>query len=150
MNNLPTCKFRLSIIDNKTVECSCPSLMHAKEGVATVDTCLYPCPYRDERTAVAAKDSPALYVKAVNYLWSLTQHAIAGFPVVTEEQFKARLTICVSCELKHPTKMECTDCGCPLEELTAWADKECPLKKWGKEKGKKFATKPGCSSCPKG
>lgn len=142
---LPPCSFRGKQIDENRVECSCPSLMHAEEGLATIATCLYPCPYRDEARN-QPKKSPPLYIKAFNYLSALAAHAIAGFPVVGPEEYKKRLDICLGCECKHPAKNECTECGCPIEEKTAWAEQECPLKKWLKVPGV-IKQRSGCGSC---
>lgn len=148
MKNLPACKFRGRIIDDKMVECSCPSLLHRVEGQANIATCLYPCPYSDEPVAVAKRESPKLFTKAINFFTSLARHAIAGFPVVTPEQYKTRLTICMECEARHPTQLECTECGCPIEEKIAWAKEFCPLKKWMEENVKEGAKgRSGCGSC---
>jgi hypothetical protein len=141
MTELPACKFRGEILGDK-VECSCPSLIQAEQGKATIETCLYPCPYRDEVT----RQSPPLHVKAVNFLTALAKHAIAGFPVASEDAYKERLDKCMACDRKHPVRMECTECGCDFEEKAAWAEQECPLKKWLKVPGM-VKGRSGCGSC---
>lgn len=145
---LPPCSFRGKQIDDNRVECSCTSLMHNEEGVASVSTCLYPCPYRDEARETPRK-SPPLYIKAFNFLSALSAHAIAGFPVVSPEQYKKRLDICLGCEYKHPTQNECTECGCPIEEKAAWAEQSCPLKnpKWLSEVVATPRPSSGCGGC---
>ena len=129
MTQLPPCRFRGAILDKNMVECSCESLIHREPGKAHADSCLHPCPYRDEAVTPIQK-SPPLYVKAWNFFTALAMHARSGFAVVTAEQFKTRLKICMDCDKR--VSMECTACGCPIEEKCSWATQGCPLKepKW--------------------
>jgi hypothetical protein len=55
---------------------------------------------------------------------------------VTEEEQKARLEICYSCDklepMSPPEKMlhMCTECGCSVVNKSLFKNKSCPLGKW--------------------
>lgn len=62
----------------------------------------------------------------------------AGFPKTTQEEIYQRFSICKVCEEFNLVKKECNICGCNINtkkvflNKLAWADQECPLRKWGK------------------
>lgn len=62
----------------------------------------------------------------------------AGFPKASKEQILYRYEICKSCEMYENEKSQCMVCGCNVNNKKvfmnklAWADQECPLKKWNK------------------
>lgn len=86
---------------------------------------------------------PSFLTRAGNYLFALSRHAIAGFPLTTPETYKERLLQCQECE--KLSVAECTECGCFVEEKAAWAEQECPLKKWLAEKPRSDSKCGGCS-----
>lgn len=71
---------------------------------------------------------------------SLFWHVWSGFPKSTLEQIKQRYSICTQCEMFDAKNSQCLICGCNLStnkifiNKLAWADQECPLKKWEKIK----------------
>lgn len=71
---------------------------------------------------------------------SLFWHVWSGFPKSTVEQIKQRYNICIDCEMFDSKNSQCLICGCNLStkkvfmNKLAWADQECPLKKWKKIK----------------
>jgi hypothetical protein len=89
-------------------------------------------------------ESPSLLQRAWNFGKAAINHVLAGNPVVPEEVMKARLDICRSCPLFKPNHNQvggvCThsSCGCNIQDnldylnKIAWADQECPIKRWGK------------------
>ena len=82
--------------------------------------------------------------KVTNFASAATAHAAAGNPTVTKEVMQERLAICRSCPLFKPNANQvggvCTHetCGCNIQDnlnylnKIAWADQECPIKRWGK------------------
>lgn len=90
-------------------------------------------------------EPPPLLQRIINFAAAAAKHAIAGNPVVTEEQLKQRLDICQQCPLFKRNQTDvggvCThsSCGCNVQDnldylnKIAWADQECPIGKWGKE-----------------
>lgn len=87
---------------------------------------------------------PSLLQRVWNFGKAAVNHAIMGSPVVTPEVLKERLDICKACPLFKPNQNEvggvCThsSCGCNIQDnldymnKIAWADQECPIKRWGK------------------
>jgi hypothetical protein len=74
------------------------------------------------------------------FVVSLLFHIYAGFPKSSKEQILYRFNICQQCDM-HDTKLaQCLACGCNINNRKifmnklAWADQECPLKKWEKIK----------------
>lgn len=69
---------------------------------------------------------------------SLFWHIWSGFPKATLKQIQQRYDICVSCEMFDSKNSQCLVCGCNLStkkifmNKLAWADQECPIKKWKK------------------
>jgi len=92
----------------------------------------------------AENKPPPLVQRVANFASAATAHAAAGNPKVTKEVMQERLAICRSCPLFKPNKNEvggvCTHetCGCNIQDnlnylnKIAWADQECPIKRWGK------------------
>lgn len=92
------------------------------------------------------KKMPSIIDQAINFGKSVYKHAQAGFPVVSEEVQKERLSICETCYKFEPQSKRCYECGCDLEEKTSWATEECPIGKWKtSDAGRANSVKP--SSC---
>lgn len=70
------------------------------------------------------------------FIKSLLFHIGAGFPKSTQVQIDERYNICNSCDRFDRLNFECLECGCNINNRRiflnklAWADQECPLKKW--------------------
>jgi hypothetical protein len=88
---------------------------------------------------------PNLARKLYNFSVASIGHFIRGNPTCTQEEIDERLTVCKGCELYRPSMVNedtgiCTHstCGCNINSdvvylnKLAWADQECPLKKWCK------------------
>jgi hypothetical protein len=78
-------------------------------------------------------------------LAALAGFTLAGFPVVSNEQYEARLATCSTCPLKDPSSWVCTDCGCYLTVKAKMATENCPKGKWAGDPAPSPAS--GCSSC---
>lgn len=78
------------------------------------------------------------WIKIVTFLKSLYFHIGAGFPKCTTKEIYYRYNICRNCEYLDKIKSECKICGCNINtkkvflNKLAWADQECPEKKWPK------------------
>jgi uncharacterized paraquat-inducible protein A len=76
--------------------------------------------------------------KIRTFFKSLFWHIWSGFPKSTLEQIKQRYEICLNCEMFDAKNSQCLVCGCNLStkkifmNKLAWADQECPMKKWKK------------------
>jgi len=72
------------------------------------------------------------------FLKSLLFHVYAGFPKSSKEEILYRYKICQSCDMFNKKDEQCLVCGCNVNtrkiflNKLAWADQECPLKKWSK------------------
>lgn len=87
---------------------------------------------------------PPFSTRVFNFAKAAIKHAVNGSPQCTEEEIQERLKICKNCELFKPRGdggvCSHENCGCNLKSQQiylnklAWADQECPLKKWGKIK----------------
>ena len=79
-------------------------------------------------------------VKIKTFLKSLFFHIYAGFPKSKQDEINYRYEICITCEMYHKELKQCLMCGCNISNKKifmnklAWADQECPLKKWNKIK----------------
>lgn len=78
---------------------------------------------------------PSLLERAVSFAAASARHALAGFPMRTEDQIKSILeTHCQPCP--EFTGRECRLCGCKTNEKKrllnklAMATEHCPLGKW--------------------
>tara|TARA_Y100000004_G_C8921862_1_gene415784 strand:- start:334 stop:591 length:258 start_codon:yes stop_codon:yes gene_type:complete len=49
---------------------------------------------------------------------------------VTNEEQKRRYDICQACESFDRIRKRCKECGCFMQQKTAFSASECPLKKW--------------------
>lgn len=82
-----------------------------------------------------------LLKKLKTFAKSLLFHVWAGFPKSSQAQINERYAICQQCEMFDSNKSQCLVCGCNLGtqkiflNKLAWADQECPLKKWSKVNG---------------
>jgi hypothetical protein len=78
------------------------------------------------------------FLKVSVFLKSLLFHIGAGFPRSTQKQIDLRYNICMGCDRFNKKDNECMECGCSINQKKifmnklAWADQECPLKKWMK------------------
>lgn len=92
---------------------------------------------------VERPERPSFGKLLVNFSRDAIAHFVNGSPTCTEEQINGRIEICHACELfrvdkDNPDVGICTHekCGCNMGReqkflnAVAWADKECPLKKW--------------------
>lgn len=79
--------------------------------------------------------------KLKTFAKSLFFHVWAGFPKATQKQINERYNICKQCEMFDTKNSQCLVCGCNLSDKKvflnklAWADQECPQKKWSKVNG---------------
>jgi len=77
-------------------------------------------------------------IKIKTFIKSLAFHIYAGFPKCSKEQISMRYNICTSCDMFNAKDQQCLMCGCNVTQKKvflnklAWADQECPLKKWSK------------------
>jgi len=79
--------------------------------------------------------------KIKTFLKSLFFHVYAGFPKSDQELINLRFKICTSgCDMYNKDDSTCMMCGCNISDKKvfmnklAWADQECPDKKWLKVK----------------
>ena len=77
-------------------------------------------------------------LKIKTFLKSLWFHIWSGFPKSTQKEIDRRWGICISCDQFDKENNQCSICGCNLSQKKefmnklAWADQECPIKRWGK------------------
>jgi hypothetical protein len=64
--------------------------------------------------------------KAIQYIPAKVNHTLNGSPVVPDEVFKERISICQTCPNFDPDKRQCKLCGCPMDAKAKWADVDCP------------------------
>lgn len=62
-----------------------------------------------------------------NYVVAASKHVMAGLPVVTDEVYYARLSLCGECPMKQDGWV-CSECGCDLLTKARWAEQECGMK----------------------
>lgn len=78
--------------------------------------------------------------KLITFLRSLFWHIYAGFPKSSQKVIDERFSICIKCNYFDKVNSQCSYCGCNLSNKKhflnklAWADQECPIKKWTKIK----------------
>lgn len=76
--------------------------------------------------------------KIKTFIKSLLFHIGAGLPKSPQTVIDYRLDICNQCDRLDKIAHECMECGCSISNKRiflnklAWADQECPLKKWTK------------------
>jgi uncharacterized paraquat-inducible protein A len=81
---------------------------------------------------------PHLSLKLITFLKSLWFHIWLGFPKSPQYEIDRRYSICLSCNDFDTKNHQCTICGCNINNKKmflnklAWADQECPIKKWEK------------------
>ena len=82
---------------------------------------------------VDTKPEPGIVQKAFNLADAMVSWARSGFKIASEEQYKARKAICLSCDQWNGEGYlgagACKACGCTGAKLYI-ASSECPLKKW--------------------
>jgi hypothetical protein len=68
------------------------------------------------------------------YLLSLLQAAkdIFTWNFASRGVAKQRMDTCNQCPAKHPTRNQCTACGCVLYIKTKLKNSECPMDNWEK------------------
>lgn len=92
---------------------------------------------------------PNYFTKLMNFGGAVINHTLNGSPTVDIKTRQERLAVCQGCELFQPNNEAGTSgicrhnsCGCNIQDNNdylnkiAWADQECPLKKWLAVKGK--------------
>ena len=121
-----------------------------EQGTFTCKNCGLTLPIENIRVNCKARrpvdnSPPSMLKKIVNFVSAAANHAVLGNPTVSPEILEKRLAICRGCELFKPNQSDaggvCThnSCGCNIKDNVqylnklAWADQECPLKKWLKE-----------------
>jgi hypothetical protein len=78
------------------------------------------------------------WFRVKTFIKSLWFHINAGFPKSTQKQILYRFNICLDCDKFDKLNSQCSVCGCNINNKKmflnklAWADQECPLKKWSK------------------
>ena len=96
---------------------------------------------------------PSFIRKVGNFVKAVAQHVVAGMPVVSDDEYSRRLSICELCDQcdKSIEQWQCRQCGCYLKETSGarpgkarWEEQKCPLKKWGEPETKKG----GCGCAP--
>lgn len=114
-------------------------------GTFTCEYCGFTFPKDSVKRNCPARKEPNIVQKGWNFAKAAVQHAINGYPTVTEEKMRERLDICRSCDLFKPNANQvggiCTheSCGCTIQDnlnylnKIAWADQKCPIDKWGPE-----------------
>ena len=80
-------------------------------------------------------EEPSLLELAKNFTTALTRWVKAGAPVVNEEVYRERISICETCEYWKPEARmglgKCSAPGCGCTKLKLWLKTErCPLGKW--------------------
>lgn len=88
--------------------------------------------YADFRSRYS-DDGPSLDQLASNFIGAVARFVKQGLPVVSKDEFSARLTICESCPnwqtIGETALKRCTQCGCL--KLKIWLGSEkCPIGKW--------------------
>ncbi len=79
-----------------------------------------------------------LYRKIIRFLKALLFHIGHGFPKSSSSIILDRYSICSVCDSFDRQYSQCNECGCNISVKSefmnklAWADQECPLKKWSK------------------
>tara|TARA_E500000318_G_scaffold103815_1_gene109267 strand:+ start:251 stop:505 length:255 start_codon:yes stop_codon:yes gene_type:complete len=78
-------------------------------------------------------------IKIKTFLKSLFFHVWSGFPKSTQKEIDFRFKICTQeCDMYNIEDSTCMMCGCSINQKKifmnklAWADQECPQKKWSK------------------
>jgi hypothetical protein len=78
-------------------------------------------------------------IKLKTFIKSLFWHISSGLPKSTQKEIDYRWNICLNCDAGFDAvNSQCIICGCNLSNKRvflnklAWADQECPLKKWNK------------------
>jgi hypothetical protein len=67
----------------------------------------------------------------VNMIKDIGADAFNGREIfVTEKEQKRRYDICQACESFDHLRKRCRECGCFMQQKTAFSASECPLKKW--------------------
>lgn len=98
-----------------------------------------------ERFGVAA-GGPRLLEKVANFAVAAAGHIAAGVPMASDDEIARRYAICAQCEFL--VNDSCAKCGCGVSRIRgyvsklSWADQECPVGKWGKQKHPKEGAPP--------
>jgi hypothetical protein len=67
-----------------------------------------------------------------NFTKAAIEFAEAGFPVVEEPEYEARLNTCLNCQFLIEKTMQCGKCGCFVKKKAAWKTSKCPEDYWPK------------------
>lgn len=85
-------------------------------------------------------DAPSFLTKVKNFAVASAKHVAAGMPMASDQEIIRRHDLCLACEFFADNA--CTKCGCSIVRAKqyvsklSWADSECPVGKWGKERPK--------------
>lgn len=129
------CTYCSQVVPKAGVRRNCPEKLRQRDhGMFDSSHSIPPPP--------PSPEPPNLLKRLANFGTAAVNHALKGNPTVSEEVMKERLAICKGCELFKPNGNEaggvCThsSCGCNIQDnlnylnKIAWADQECPIKKW--------------------
>jgi hypothetical protein len=76
------------------------------------------------------------WLRIKTFIKSFIFHINAGLPKSSQDQINFRYNLCLSCDQFDQQLNQCKVCGCNINNKRiflnklAWADQECPLKKW--------------------
>jgi len=78
----------------------------------------------------STKQPPPVSQQAWNLARALADFVSDGCKLVTEEQYRARLQTCDTCEYRRANR--CLKCGCRLRIKARGRAFKCPMGKWPK------------------
>lgn len=73
---------------------------------------------------------PSLFKMAQNLGKAVVRHVKDGNREVTQEEYGARLSVCIGCEFHKNGRCLHANCGCFLTKKAWWASEDCPEQKW--------------------
>jgi len=76
---------------------------------------------------------PSIWQMTKNFSKEFATWMANGAPVVSEDDYKERLSTCNSCPMLDRRVMRCKECGCKVEHKAKWKTADCPLKNWKKQ-----------------
>jgi uncharacterized paraquat-inducible protein A len=80
------------------------------------------------------------FLRIATFLKSLFWHIYSGSPKSSQTLIEHRFFICSACEFFDHKNKQCLQCGCNISNKKiflnklAWADQQCPIGLWHKEK----------------
>lgn len=76
---------------------------------------------------------PSIWQMAKTFSKELATWVKSGAPVVTEDDYKKRLSTCNACPFLDRKVMRCKECGCKVEHKAKWKTTDCPVGNWDKQ-----------------